>query len=140
MMPNAIIKANVPTQIMATRVSQLKLCQRIRTGREFHMNERQQKFLRIDRKTIMKRSCILTGIIAMNTCRKDPPDFQHALERTYLCSRYAKRVLDAEPHLLGWLEKNHLTCCDRAEISGLIEHTGLDLNDEAQLTRAVRIV
>ncbi|MGB8516601.1 MAG: bifunctional [glutamate--ammonia ligase]-adenylyl-L-tyrosine phosphorylase/[glutamate--ammonia-ligase] adenylyltransferase [Gallionella sp.] len=76
----------------------------------------------------------------MNTCRKDPPDFQHALERTYLCSRYAKRVLDAEPHLLGWLEKNHLTCCDRAEISGLLEHTGLDLNDEAQLTRAVRIV
>ncbi len=67
-------------------------------------------------------------------------DFSIMLSKIQQCSRYAKRVLGGEPLLLTWLADNYATPCERADIVALLEQTGLDLNDEVQLTRAVRIV
>jgi glutamate-ammonia-ligase adenylyltransferase len=76
----------------------------------------------------------------MNTRTATPQDFPGLLEKTRQCSRYAKRILQAEPDLLVWLEKNYAAPCNRAEIVSLLEHSGSDLSDEVQLTRAVRVL
>lgn len=74
----------------------------------------------------------------MNTLSTPPTEFVSLLEKTRQCSRYAHRLLDAEPELLTWLERSHTTACDRNEICVLLQQTGADLEDETQLSRAVR--
>ncbi len=46
--------------------------------------------------------------------------FDDMLQRALRCSRYAKRVLEADQPLLNWLQENYLTPCDRAEIERLL--------------------
>jgi len=62
------------------------------------------------------------------------------MQKTMFCSRYAKHALNTDANLLCWLKNNHSTPCDRNEIQGLLLKTGLNLNDEADLTRAIRIL
>lgn len=76
----------------------------------------------------------------MNTLHTSTADFCARLEKTKHCSRYAKRLLEAEPTLLAWLQAHYNAPCNRREISALLQQTGLDLGDEAQLSSAVRIV
>ncbi len=76
----------------------------------------------------------------MNTLKPAPLDFSALLNKTRRCSRYAHRLLDAEPAMLAWLEQQHSTPCDRTEINSLLQQTELNLTDEAQLGKAVRIV
>lgn len=76
----------------------------------------------------------------MNTRTALPQDFSSLLDKTRQCSRYAARILQAEPDLLTWLEKNHSTPCDRAEITALLEQSDGDLQDELRLTRAIRVL
>lgn len=78
--------------------------------------------------------------ITMNTLTAVPHDFYSLLEKAQQCSRYARRVLQADPDLLVWLQKNYSTPCNRAEILTLLEQSGLSLADETQLTKAVRVV
>jgi glutamate-ammonia-ligase adenylyltransferase len=75
----------------------------------------------------------------MNT-RTAPGDFHGMLEKTRQCSRYARRVLQADSNLLAWLKHHYATPCDRAEILTLLAHSGMDLSDETQLSRAVRVL
>ena len=75
----------------------------------------------------------------MNT-RTAPGDFHGMLEKIRQCSRYANRVLQSDSNLLDWLQHHYATPCDRAEILTLLAHSGMDLSDEAQLTRAVRVL
>src|SRR3989338_8695314 len=74
----------------------------------------------------------------MNTANSPPTTFTGLLQRTLRCSRYAKRELEADWPLLDWLQENHTTPCNRAEIRVLLQQTGHDLADESGLTRAVR--
>ncbi len=76
----------------------------------------------------------------MNTLTTSHPDFAGLLAKTRQCSRYAKRVLEAEPDLLAWLHDNYATACTRKELLALLDHSGLDLTDEAQLNKAVRVL
>ena len=74
----------------------------------------------------------------MNTANSPPTTFTGLLQRTLRYSRYAKRELEADRPLLDWLQENHTTPCNRAEIRVLLQQTGHDLADESGLTRAVR--
>lgn len=74
----------------------------------------------------------------MNTANSPPTTFADLLQKTLHCSRYAKRVLEAEPVLLNWLQENYTTPCSRAEMQALLQQSGLILDDEAELARAVR--
>ncbi|MEQ1628984.1 MAG: bifunctional [glutamate--ammonia ligase]-adenylyl-L-tyrosine phosphorylase/[glutamate--ammonia-ligase] adenylyltransferase [Gallionella sp.] len=74
----------------------------------------------------------------MNTLSTHPTIFASLLEKTRRCSRYAHRLLDAEPALLVWLESSYARPCDRNEITALLQQTGADLEDEVQLSKAVR--
>ena len=76
----------------------------------------------------------------MNTRTAPSHDFHSLLEKSRQCSRYARRVLQADPSLLDWLRDNYSTPCNRAGILTLLELSGLNLADEAQLTKAVRVV
>ena len=76
----------------------------------------------------------------MNTVNSPSSTPALMLEKTLRCSRYAKRILEADKSLLQWLQENHATPCSHAEMLVLLQQTGLDLADEAQLTRAVRIL
>jgi glutamate-ammonia-ligase adenylyltransferase len=76
----------------------------------------------------------------MNTKTAALVDFPEMLAKTIRCSRYARRVLAAEPALQEWLKINHSTPCNHAEILALLAGAGLDLNDETQLARAVRVL
>ena len=53
-------------------------------------------------------------------------------------SRYAKRLLDADPALLNWLQKNYTTPCAGEEIQAWLQHSGFTLTDETQLSSALR--
>ncbi len=64
--------------------------------------------------------------------------FSELLQKTMLCSRYAKRTLEADQSLLVWLQANYTAPCNRAEIRLLLVQTGFNLLDEAALARAVR--
>jgi len=66
------------------------------------------------------------------------PVFASLLQKTQNGSRYAGRVLEADASLLEWLQANYATPCNRAEILSLLQQSGLDLQDEAALARAVR--
>jgi len=72
----------------------------------------------------------------MNTANLPP--FNGLLQKTLRCSRYARHVLEADPSLLNWLQENHLTPCDRAEMLALLQQCGLSPDDETGLARAVR--
>ena len=75
----------------------------------------------------------------MNTATDTPPaTFDRLLQKTLHCSRYARHLLEADRQLLDWLHENYATPCNRAEIQALLQQSGLDLNDEASLTRTVR--
>lgn len=74
----------------------------------------------------------------MNTQNSQHVTFSDMLQKTMRCSRYAKRVLEAEPTLLSWLQENYTTPCSRDEIERLLQQHGVNLSDEAQLARAVR--
>src|SRR5574340_442071 len=76
----------------------------------------------------------------MNTANSPATPFHDMLDKTQQCSRYARRLLQAEPALLDWLQENYATPSSRAEIQALLQQTGLDLHDEAGLSRAVRVL
>lgn len=76
----------------------------------------------------------------MNTQKPYPLDFSNGLSLVMQCSRYAKRVLQADVGLLNWLSCNYQTPCNGDEIHALLAQTKLDLHDEAQLAKAVRYV
>ncbi|MFA6921865.1 MAG: bifunctional [glutamate--ammonia ligase]-adenylyl-L-tyrosine phosphorylase/[glutamate--ammonia-ligase] adenylyltransferase [Gallionella sp.] len=84
--------------------------------------------------------------------------FSDLLQKTLRCSRYARRVLDADSALRDWLQQNYVTPCSRDEICILLAQllpspqpspcsggggervadATLVLYDEALLSRAVR--
>ncbi|MFZ2541015.1 MAG: bifunctional [glutamate--ammonia ligase]-adenylyl-L-tyrosine phosphorylase/[glutamate--ammonia-ligase] adenylyltransferase [Gallionella sp.] len=74
----------------------------------------------------------------MSTTNLQPATFDSLLEKTQRCSRYAKHVLDADPALLDWVQKNYATPCNRTEVRALLQQSGLNLADETELTRAAR--
>ena len=75
----------------------------------------------------------------MNTAMdSQPATFDSLLQKTLRCSRYARRALEVDPSLLNWLRENYFTPCDRAEMQDLLRQCGLNLDDEAELARAVR--
>ncbi len=74
----------------------------------------------------------------MNIIRTVSHDFSTMLAKMQQCSRYTKRLLQAEPDLQLWLANNYATNCDSAEIEHLLISLDLDINDEEQLAKAVR--
>ncbi len=76
----------------------------------------------------------------MNTENLLQTGFPGMLQKTMYCSRYARRVLEAEPLLLAWLLQNFMLPCNRADIEQLLVQSGFNLQDEAELARAVRLV
>src|SRR5665647_14221 len=74
----------------------------------------------------------------MNIVNSIPLTFADLLQKTLHCSRYAKRTLETDQHLLDWLQENYTTSCSRTEMRDLLQLSGLDLDDETQLARAVR--
>jgi len=76
----------------------------------------------------------------MNPPGPQSATFEALLQRTLHCSRYANRALGSDPALLDWLRNNYSARCDHAEILDLLQHSGLDLTVETDLSRAVRMV
>ncbi len=76
----------------------------------------------------------------MNIVNSPPATWAGLLQKTLYCSRYAKRALETDQSLLNWLQKNYTTPCSRAGMQVLLQQSGLDLNDETGLARAVRIL
>jgi glutamate-ammonia-ligase adenylyltransferase len=75
----------------------------------------------------------------MNTSAKlSTPVFDELLQKTLRCSRYAKNLLSTDNNLLDWLQKNYSTPGNRAELYELLQQSGLDLNNEADLACALR--
>ena len=72
----------------------------------------------------------------MNTANAQK--FDGFMRRLMSCSRYAKHALNTDSGLLNWLQNNFDTPCDRNDILALLLQSGLNLNDEADLARAVR--
>jgi glutamate-ammonia-ligase adenylyltransferase len=76
----------------------------------------------------------------MNPPGPQSANFEDLLQKTLHCSRYANRALGSDPALLDWLRNNYSTKCNHAEILDLLQHSGLDLTVEADLSQAVRMV
>lgn len=76
----------------------------------------------------------------MNTRSTISRDFPALLEKTRHCSRYARHALQADPGLLDWLQQNYSSPCNHTEILALLGLSGLNLSDESQLTKAVRVL
>ncbi|MBI3480239.1 MAG: bifunctional [glutamate--ammonia ligase]-adenylyl-L-tyrosine phosphorylase/[glutamate--ammonia-ligase] adenylyltransferase [Nitrosomonadales bacterium] len=74
----------------------------------------------------------------MNTANL--PSFDGLLQKTLQCSRYAQRILETDQPLLSWLKSDYVTPCDRAEIQALLQQSGLNLENDAELAQAVRKV
>lgn len=74
----------------------------------------------------------------MNIVNSMPTTFADLLQKTLHCSRYAKRALETDQSLLNWLQENYTTPCSRTEMQVLLQQSGLDLDDETELARAVR--
>lgn len=74
----------------------------------------------------------------MNTANSISATFNDLLPKMLQGSRYAKRLLEADPALLIWLQKNYTTPCTGLEIQAWLQHSGCNLNDETQLSSAVR--
>jgi len=60
------------------------------------------------------------------------------IDKLLHCSRYAKHTLDMDPVLLEWLRNNYSHPCEKKEIQSLLKNSGFDLNNEAELSRAIR--
>lgn len=76
----------------------------------------------------------------MNTANSSSVDFSGLLQTTLHCSRYAKRTLEADDKLLSWLQLNYQSSCNHSEIMVLLSQSGFNLNDEADLSRALRML
>ena len=76
----------------------------------------------------------------MNIANSQPATFDALLKKTLQCSRYAKRALETDPPLLNWLQQSYSAPCSRVEMQALLQQSGLALDDEADLGRAVRIL
>jgi len=76
----------------------------------------------------------------MNTVISPHATFDDLLQKTLYCSRYAKRVLETDHHLLKWLQENYSSACRREEMQVLLQESGLDLEDETGLAQAVRML
>ncbi len=74
----------------------------------------------------------------MNTENSQPATYASLLQQTLRCSRYAKHILEIDPALLNWLQQNHTTPFDRAEMQARLQGLVSDPGDEAALARAVR--
>ena len=74
----------------------------------------------------------------MNTTYPPSASFADLLQHTLNCSRYARRTLETDPDLQNWLQGNYIAPCDRSEMLTLLQQSGLNLDDEADLSRAVR--
>ena len=74
----------------------------------------------------------------MNIVNAPPTTFADLLQKTLYCSRYAKRALETDHRLLNWLQESYTTPCSRTEMQVLLQQSGLDLDDETGLARAVR--
>ncbi len=74
----------------------------------------------------------------MNIVSSMPLAFADLLQKTLRCSRYAKRTLETDHNLPGWLQENYTTPCSRTEMRNLLQQSGRDLNDENQLASAMR--
>ncbi len=74
----------------------------------------------------------------MNTQNATDLGFADYFQKTCLCSRYAKRILDSDQELLTWLQENFATPCNRAEIEKLLGNSDVALLDEVVLSRMVR--
>jgi glutamate-ammonia-ligase adenylyltransferase len=74
----------------------------------------------------------------MNTSHPPSDSFADLLQHTVNCSRYARHVLEADPDLRNWLQENFATPCGRGEMLALLQQSGLNLDNEAELSRAVR--
>jgi glutamate-ammonia-ligase adenylyltransferase len=74
----------------------------------------------------------------MNTSHPPSASFADLLQHTVDCSRYARRVLETDSDLQNWLQENYATPCDRSEMLALLQQSGLNLDEETGLSRAVR--
>jgi len=68
----------------------------------------------------------------VNTENSASSSFADMLNNTMRGSRYAKRVLEAEPDLLEWLREHHLTPCDAGEMRACLEQSALLLQPSPQ--------
>lgn len=64
------------------------------------------------------------------------PDFDSLVQRGTHCSRYLKRLLEAEPSLLPWLQAQYMTPCTAAELQHWLN--AMPGNSEDELSRALR--
>ena len=76
----------------------------------------------------------------MNIANSRSATFDTLLKKTLHCSRYAKRALETDRPLLNWLQESYTTPCSGAEMQTLLQQSGLVLDDETGLARAVRIL
>jgi glutamate-ammonia-ligase adenylyltransferase len=74
----------------------------------------------------------------MNTSHPPSASFADLLDKAMDCSRYARRVLEADTHLQNWLQENFATPCNRDEMLTILQHSDLTQDDEAGLSRALR--
>ena len=74
----------------------------------------------------------------MNIPHAPSAPFADLLHKTLSCSRYVGRTLETDPDLQHWLQENYATACGRDEMLALLQQSGLNLDDEAELSRAVR--
>ena len=74
----------------------------------------------------------------MNIPHAPSAPFADLLHKTLSCSRYVGRTLETDPDLRHWLQENYATACGRDEMLALLQQPGLNPNDEAELSRAVR--
>jgi glutamate-ammonia-ligase adenylyltransferase len=63
-------------------------------------------------------------------------DLDHLVQNATRCSRYLKRLLEAEPHLLPWLQAHYQTPCTSAELQHWLD--AMPQDSEEALSRALR--
>ena len=66
--------------------------------------------------------------------------FPDLLQKALHCSRYAKRTIETDPSLLEWLQGSYGSSCSRPEMQELLQQSGLNLDDETGLSRAMRML
>jgi glutamate-ammonia-ligase adenylyltransferase len=76
----------------------------------------------------------------MNITHSQPDTYDDLLKKTLQCSRYAKRALGTDPSLSNWLQQNYSTPSSRTEMQVALQQSGLNLDIEIDLARAVRIL
>ncbi|HEY5994929.1 MAG TPA: bifunctional [glutamate--ammonia ligase]-adenylyl-L-tyrosine phosphorylase/[glutamate--ammonia-ligase] adenylyltransferase [Gallionellaceae bacterium] len=66
----------------------------------------------------------------------NPPDFEQVLRTTMRCSHYARRLLESDTSLRGWLQERFATPCSKAEIASWLD--ALPVSEEAELASSLR--